>query len=373
MFAQLFYFIRLIWFTGWRFGAIACFLWLAGTGEVRSQPLRVVLSAGGTSVTVGSSSEAIVRDESGQALARLAGMSGFTATATSGAVQLDRLHSQTLVIEPTGSGFVFVGDRWYRGALKLLVTGQQLQAINLVDLDDYLYSVVGAEVYSSWGQEALKAQAVAARTYALYQAQKRRTTTYDLGSDTSWQVYRGVETEADSIRLAVDATQDQVLQYQGQLIEAVFHASAGGHTENSEDVWSEARPYLRGVPAYDRDAPNSQWQVTIDTYTLADLAGGTVRSIQPSQLTPGGRVARLTVSGDASRTLSGNQLRSAFDLPSTMFQISQNRDQFILTGWGRGHGVGMSQWGASSLADRGYHYSQILAHYYQGSQLKHQN
>jgi stage II sporulation protein D len=334
--------------------------------------LRVAIEESTTEATVGSSTDATVRDANGNAVGRIAGTSGFVATANHGRVGLESWSASELTIEPDHGGFVFIGDRWYRGQIQLKANGSRVTVIDRVDLDAYLYAVLGAEMSPSWPAEALKAQAVAARTYALYQRNKRRTPDYDLGDDTRWQVYRGIADEADSTRRAVDATRDRILTHNRQPIEAVFHSSAGGYTESSEFVWSEARPYLQSVPAYDEDAPDSQWQVDVSAATLANLAGGVgaVQALRLDQLTPGGRAWQLAIVGSSrSYSLSGVELRSALGLPSAKFEVSRDGDRFVLHGRGRGHGVGMSQWGARRLAERGYDYAQIVTHYYQGSSL----
>jgi len=334
--------------------------------------LDVAIEESTPEAMVGSSTDATVRDASGQAIGRIAGMSGFVATANQSQVALDDWRGSALTIEPDRGGFVFIGDRWYRGQVHLKASGDRVTVVDRVDLDEYLYAVLGAEMSPSWPAEALKAQAVAARTYALYQRTKRRTPDYDLGDDTRWQVYRGIADEADSTRRAVDATRDRILTHDQQPIEAVFHSSAGGYTESSEFVWSEARPYLKSVPAYDEDAPDSQWQVDISATSLANLAGGVgaVQALRLDRLTPGGRAWQLAIVGSASSySLSGVELRSALGLPSAKFEVVHQGDRFVLNGRGRGHGVGMSQWGARRLAERGYDYSDIVTHYYQGTRL----
>lgn len=353
--------------------AVACLVWaLAAPSSATALTLRIAIEELTYEATVGSSTNATVRDGNGQAIGRIAGMSGFIATATNSRVNLETWSASELTIEPDNGGFVFIGDRWYRGQIQLKANGSRMTVIDRVDIDAYLYAVLGAEMSPTWPGEALKAQAVAARTYALYQRNKRRTPDYDLGDDTQWQVYRGIADESESTRRAVDATRDRILTYNQQPIEAVFHSSAGGYTESSEFVWSEARPYLQSVPAYDEDAPDSQWQVSVSANTLANLTDGigAVQALRLDRLTPGGRAWQLAIVGSArSYSLSGVELRSALGLPSAKFDVLREGDRFVLNGRGRGHGVGMSQWGARRLAERGYDYSEIVTHYYQGSSL----
>ena len=121
-----------------------------------------------------------------------------------------------------------------------------ITVINDLNLEDYVASVVGKEMYPIWPLEALKAQAVAARSYAVFQQQHPKYQRFDVLSTTTSQVYAGLDGEANTTQAAAQATAGQVLTYQGKVIESVFHSASGGHTENSEDVWMRAVPYLRG-------------------------------------------------------------------------------------------------------------------------------
>ena len=276
-------------------------------------------------------------------------------------------------IEPTADGFVFIGDSWYRGRILVLVSEGGLVAINYVDLEQYLYSVLGGEMPTSWPLEAIQAQAVAARSYALYKRQRSANALYDLGSGTTWQVYHGLKSETQRTHTAVNTTRGQVLTYNGQIIEAVFHSSSGGHTENVEDVWSQPLPYLRGVRDFDQGAPIYQWVTTFSMEEFqARITGiGALISAVPERTTPQGRIVSMRLTGEAgSQVLSGNEIRRALNLRSTLFSIMLiGLDTIQIIGRGYGHGIGMSQWGAHNLAAQGKTYQQILSHYYQGATL----
>jgi len=340
--------------------------------------LRVAIEENVSQVKVGSSTKAIVRDATGTPVGEISPMNAFFAQASGGSVNLNRWRSNAVWVEPTNNGFVWIGDRWYRGRTLVLPTSKGLTAINYVDLERYLYSVLGGEVYTNWPQEALKAQAVAARTYALYQRQTRGNKVYDLGDTIAWQVYRGVETESPSFYSAVDATAGQVLTYNGRVILAAFHSSSGGHTENVENVWGpEALPYLRAVPDYDQGTPDFQWA---KTFTQQQLSGrisgvGNVQSLVPERVSPYGRVLTMKVVGDrGSRIMSGAELRRILDLRSTWFTVTPQGNKtvpenFRFDGRGFGHGLGLSQWGAYGMARQGANYQQILRHYFQGTSL----
>jgi stage II sporulation protein D len=260
-----------------------------------------------------------------------------------------------------------------------------LTAVNYVDIEQYLYSVLGAEMSGNWPQEALKAQAVAARSYAIHQRLKSQTDLYDVDNTQSSQVYKGLQTESSGTYAAVDATAGQVLAYNGQIILAAFHSASGGHTENVEDVWTEPLPYLRGVPDFDQGAPVYQWKETFSRAQISNrISGvGNVISMKPERTTAYGSVLKMKVVGDGgSRVMTGADLRRVLNLRSTRFTVipqyggggnGSNRGQaptgFQVAGKGFGHAVGMSQWGAYNLARQGYGYQQILLHYYRGTSL----
>ncbi|QIZ71045.1 SpoIID/LytB domain-containing protein [Oxynema aestuarii] len=365
-------------------------MWLA-IGLMMAAPaqasllLKVAIEENVDRVKVGSSTPAMVRDSNGRNLGQLDAMRSFYAQSNGAGISLQQWQGNSITIDPENDGYVYIGDRWYRGHTILVPTDGGLTAVNAVDLEEYLYSVVGAEMSPSWPSEALKAQAVAARSYVLYQRQHRGNAVYDVGDDTYWQVYSGLEKEATTTHKAVQETAGQVLTHDGQIIEAVFHSSSGGHTENVEDVWSETRPYLRGVPDFDAGAPVYEWKESFSSSQLSGLISGVgnVLSLNVEAMTPQGRVVRIRAIGDAGeRSLDGEAFRQALDLRSARFTVlpqygsatsKENANAiptgFLLDGRGFGHGIGMSQWGAYHLAHQGANYQQILLHYYQNSSL----
>ncbi|MFM7579513.1 MAG: SpoIID/LytB domain-containing protein, partial [Microcystaceae cyanobacterium] len=228
------------------------------------------------------------------------------------------------------------------------------------------------EAIPAWPIEALKTQAVAARTFAIYKSTAESNRYYDLDTTTATQVYKGMENEYVSTVDAVNATQGQVMTYNGRVILAAFHASSGGHTENVEDVWSSPLPYLRAVVDFDQNAPVFQWSKTFSAGELSQLIGGVgrVRSLVPEQTTPLGRIVSMRVVGSGgSKRLSGAKLRQALKLRSTLFTVADMGNSFVISGRGSGHGLGLSQWGAFGLAQQGKTYEQILPHYYQNARL----
>jgi stage II sporulation protein D len=357
-----------------RYGWITLLIWFCMVAPAQAQLLlRVAIEDGVNQIKVGSTTKAVVRDGSGQPLGELAAMGGGVAQAKSGKVALGNWQGSQLWIDPSQNGNVWIGNAWYRGRVLLVPRNGGLTAINYVDLEEYLYSVLGAEMDGGWPQEALKSQAVAARTYALYKRQ-RSNGIFDVGDDQTWQVYKGLITESTGTRSAVSATRGQVLIYNGQAILAAFHSSSGGHTENVEDVWNEPLPYLRGVPDFDQGTPVFEWT---KTFSQADLSKrisgvGNITAMTPQRTSAYGSILTMKVVGDKGvRVISGEDIAAALGLRSTRFQVNRKSGttSFQVTGRGFGHGVGLSQWGAYNLARAGYNYQQILAHYYRNTNL----
>jgi stage II sporulation protein D len=356
-----------------------------GAGMAWATELRVAIQQGAKTVRVGVAGAALVTDGAGRSLGTLPPMLGFTAQVQGGQVTLHTFRGRDVWVRPADGSFVFIGDDWYRGRLRLVARADGLLAVNHVPLEEYLYSVVGSEMYPYWPLEALKAQAVAARSFVLFRMRRPADPDFDVGRTVTWQAYKGYSRESDSTRSAVAATTGQVLAHRGQIIEAVYHAASGGHTENVEDIWSAPRPYLRGVPDFDQEAPMYSWQKNFTQTELSRLLPGVgqVTGLTPVRTTPQGRVVQMRVTGTAgNKTFTGAELRRLLDLPSTLFQVAPSRgdiastnlvDQanggFAFQGRGFGHGLGMSQWGAFGLAQRGYNYQQILQYYYQGTEI----
>ncbi|MEA5515685.1 SpoIID/LytB domain-containing protein [Nodularia sp. UHCC 0506] len=355
---------------------IGIFFWLALVAPAQASViLRVAIERGVNQVKVGSSTTAIVKDSTGRTLGQLPAMSSFNAQTIPGGVALDRWQSGLFWIEPTGDGFVYIGDRWYRGRTLVVPTDKGLDVVNWVDLEEYLYSVIGGEMDAGWPPEALKAQAIAARTYALYKRNEQRNNpTYDLGdSPDRWQIYKGVISESPTIYDAVDATAGKVLTHNNEIILSVFHACSGGHTENVEDVWGNPLAYLRAVQDYDQNISACNWERTFTSDEISSrISGvGNVKDMIAEVLSPFRSVKTLRIVGDkGTRVLKGEEVRTALRLRSTRFNITRGANgSFVLQGLGFGHGLGMSQWGAYNLARQGANHLQILGHYYQGVAL----
>lgn len=360
-----------------RYGWWGALIWLLWVLPAHALDLRVAVRKGASQVQIGTSTTGVIRDGRGQAILQLPELQPITVDKAGGRLELidgrDNFGiSSTFWLEPSGDGVVWIGDRWYRGRVQLISGENGVIAINHVNVDDYLYSVVGSEMPSSWPQEALRSQAVAARSYALYHHSKARGQDFDLNSTQSSQVYKGLQGEAPSTQSAVNATRGKVLTHGGRVIEAVFHSSSGGHTENSEHVWSKAVPYLKGVPDFDQNAPVYSWRTQFSLEEVGERIGypGIIDAVEVLSRTPQGRVNRMTIIGnEGTLTITGNTFRQKLGLRSTKFDLAVSPTSISVAGNGFGHGIGMSQWGARGMAERGHDYDEILTHFYNGTRL----
>ena len=267
------------------------------------------------------------------------------------------------------------------GLVHLVRKGKGFLVINRVDIEEYVKGVVPAEVSSTWHPEMLKAQAVAARTYALYQQMLSATREYDVVATVQDQVYRGKQGVDAGILRAVEDTRGLVVTYQDAPIYAAFSSTAAGLTEDAVNVWSKEYPYLKGVECpFDLMSPYYQWKSSFKIDTLEQnlrqqgFPVGTIATITPLSFSRGGRVAKLRVLHSGGELiLRGEELRKAVGytiIPSTQFAIESIGRDVVLSGFGAGHAVGMCQWGAKELAELGYPFSTILRYYYPGTELQ---
>ena len=263
------------------------------------------------------------------------------------------------------------------GDVRLLKDGE----VFVLSLRDYLIGAVAGEMPVSFGEEALKAQAVAIRTYLLA---SERHDDADICADSqcclAWADFltlqerwgENYETNLALVARAVDDTAGMYLTYEDKPIQAVFHASSGGTTESSAAVWASL-PYLVSVetPETADTVENLISQVAISPEEFAaalelEPTDSPEDWIQDIRLSDSGRVKGVLLCGKA---FTGTYIRTLFSLRSTDFDLTWNGTQFIFTVTGHGHGVGMSQYGAKLLAQQGYTYADILAHYYPGTNL----
>lgn len=265
----------------------------------------------------------------------------------------------------------------YRGALKWKRNRKSFSVINYVSLEDYLLGTLGSEMSALWEMEALKAQAVASRTYALYMAKHPRHVDFDLDHTTQDQVYGGVISEHPRVREAVEATSGQILTFHQKPIKSFFHSRCGGSTETPAFVWNHNKGYpQRKVPCPFCLKNPFSWETEVSAEELLSWTGLTSAlniRLKPGRRGESGRLASLQViSGNQQATIDTDSLRSHLGytrLKSAKFDWRHEKGRVRFEGVGNGHGVGMCQWGARFLAQQGKNYREILAHYYPGTSL----
>ncbi len=250
--------------------------------------------------------------------------------------------------------------------------------VEQIALEDYIVGVVAGEMPASFNSEALKAQSVLARTYAL----KKIETNQVLKDNTSNQVYKDIgqlklmwgadfQTYYNKIKNAVSETESQYLTYNGTYIEAVYHSTSNGQTEDAIAVWGNSFPYLKSVDSHwDLDASSYLRETTKEFNILSSIIGldfNATTNVEVLSKTSGNRIDKIKI-GDNIYT--GIELRSLLGLRSADFDIKTDGTIAVIVTRGYGHGVGMSQYGANGMAKEGYTYENILSHYYPGTQLK---
>lgn len=244
--------------------------------------------------------------------------------------------------------------------------------------EEYIMNVLAAEMPASFESEALKAQALAARTYALRKMKSGYDDSYHKGADvctdsTHCQAYTDISELGDEyrrkIRSAVTDTKGRVMVFNGELINAVFHSASHGYTERSADVWSGDIPYLQSVASpWDTECPD---YIKEETFSAEEIR----RIFElPSDVPLIGAITRSGAGGImeinlAGRIFKGTEVRSRLNLRSTCFTVTEEEDVLIFRTEGYGHGVGLSQWGAQGMAKAGYTYDDILKHYYRGTEI----
>jgi stage II sporulation protein D len=295
----------------------------------------------------------------------------------------NREFGNNVKIKPTKNSFINIDKKDYRGDIEILRDDKNgLLVINELDVEDYLKGVLNEEISAKWHPEAIKAQAVVARTYALYQKENRKDNLYHMEATTLDQVYGGARREDERTNNAVENTREIVLTYEGKLAKAFYHSISGGATEDVIDVWGgDENNYLKSIKCnFDKDAPNYQWEIEIDTVDLEIILSKNgikldgIQSIEPVTFTSSGRVAELQIiHKNGTKKISGVNFRKMIGyetIRSTLFRIKEGDGSFIFYGRGSGHGVGLCQWGAKGMAEKGYSYIDILKYYYPGIKIK---
>ena len=383
------------------------------TAESAEPRLRVGLAVGVPSATIGGGADLAVTDPGGAHLAIIPAGEGWRVAPSGTGVSVQppgRVGSSpsevVAVVATDPAAQVRVNGREYRGIVEIVRDTAGITLVNHLPLETYLLGVVSAEMgrRSLAEFEALKAQAVASRTYALRNLGRRAALGFDLHAGVADQVYIGAGAESPEGLEAVQATRGMVLTHDGSPIDAFYYSTCGGQTADGVEAFRAAsRPYLRSLPdvdqngeAYCRISPRYRWR---EEWTGASLQAtlrrtlpavarvsrdriGDVRDVWVAQRTPSGRVGRLAITLGSNQVMvegpsvrqvlrpaSGDLLRSAaFTLTAT--GAGRGITRLVAEGRGAGHGVGLCQWGAVGRSRAGHDFQRILAAYYPGATLQ---
>lgn len=264
---------------------------------------------------------------------------------------------------------------------KIRVLRNETNNVDVIPFEDYIVGVLAGEMPVYFDIEALKAQAVASRSYALNKIRYNKDKNYDVVDTVMNQVYLDNETlkkswgdkyleNVSKIKKAVNETKNEYLDYNGQIVEAFFFSTSTGVTENSENVFGGKLPYLKSVVStFDEISPLYRVKNTIkaqDFFNKLSLTPGNLK-VEYLDITDTGKVNKLKIN---DKTFSASTIVNTFSLKSYYFTITKEGDNIIITTKGYGHGVGMSQYGAYGMALKGYKYDEILKYYYQGVEIK---
>lgn len=270
----------------------------------------------------------------------------------------------------------------YASNMHIRVKDTQNNTITEVPFEDYIVGVLAGEMPISFELEALKAQAVAARSYAMKQMAYNKDKDYDVVNTVTNQVYLTEDylksvwkdeyvNKINKIKTAVLETYNEYLDYNGNVVEAMFFSTSVGYTENSEEVFANEVPYLRSVSStWDEISPVYEVKYSFslsDFYKKLNLDYSDKITLEVLSKTSTGRIKQIKINGVI---FQGNSVMSLLNLKSNHFSINQNNDKVNIVTKGYGHGVGMSQYGAQAMALNGYNYKEILSHYYQGTTIK---
>jgi stage II sporulation protein D len=269
-----------------------------------------------------------------------------------------------------------------RGEILVQAKNNRLQIINRLDIEAYLKSVVPSESYATWPIEALKSQAVAARTYALYQIRHRIKQPYDVLDDERSQAYGGVNREHSKTTSAVIATEGMLLTWKTKKgprpILAMFSANSGGYTADVKSVFNQSLPYLNAKPdPVSLKGKMSNWERRFSVNDIekslakVGVKVKNIKKFEPVRKGPSGRLIRVRIIHDGRPVVIRTRpvLTRSLKLPEILVNISKDKEYFIFKGNGWGHGVGYSQWGGAGMAKEGKRFQEILSFYYPGAEL----
>lgn len=346
--------------------------------------IRVAIVLGSPAIRLRTSAKIYVEEMKTGEKYQLLGKASYEIGSAGGAISISgqKLSSPVKLMAAEGGDHMRLAGRLYKGDILLKASGAgRIDIIESLSLEDYLCGVLPAEMSPDWPLEALKAQAVASRTYALKQINPAKD--YDITDGVEMQVYKGSAVVSPRITEAVNSTRGQVLRYRNKLVTAFFHACCGGHTAAVNSAWGEEviKPLYGIVDPFCKESNHYRWSLFVssrDLLTFIQTQGSTalkITGIKAAQKDRSGRLISLKFSTDqGSTTALVKELRKAvgtYEFRSTyLTRITPAKNGYDFEGRGWGHGVGMCQDGAKVMAFRGRSYKKILRHYYPGAAIE---
>jgi stage II sporulation protein D len=297
----------------------------------------------------------------------------------------ESIQNRKIAAVPSEKGEIRVNRKPYRGVIEVMGDGTgTLTVINDVDLEEYVMGVVAGEISPNSPAEALKAQAIAARTYAVYRQQiaSRTGAAYDLENTSLFQNYQGSHHVNGNVKKAVLETEAEILTYKNKPILALFHSNCGGRTSRAAGVWNEDFPYLQSVSCdFSNKGPHWKWKAEVSSARLGaalqkeGIGPEDIQELKPLDRDESDRILRLSVRTRSGKTdaLKGSKFRMLLGadlIRSTRFEVKREGEKFFFSGRGWGHGVGLCQEGAGGMALKGYRAFEILRHFYRGVLLE---
>ena len=291
-------------------------------------------------------------------------------------------NSKGLLIQPDITQTIWVDGTLYRGNIELFVTPQnKLLVVNKLGLEEYIMGVVPKETFASWPDAALKSQAVAARTFAIYHIKNHRKNDYDIVSPTH-QLYGGMSAEDPRTTKAILETEGEILTYDGDILCTFFYTCCGGRTEKAENIFKTMKSYPPPVKSpYCKNTRHYSWNFSVAVPNVEQklkLKGkslnGPIIKVRVLKRFKSGRVSQIKFSSrKKSVVLTGEECRNIFGynkLRSTLFKVKLKNGRLYFSGRGWGHAVGLCQWCSKGMADKGFDYKKILYHFYPDSKIK---
>ncbi len=344
----------------------------------------ILLAQNVSQITIETSSPYEVLDSNQRPLFKGKNIVATPIRATGMGIQMgSQLFKDTPITIQAEGGSIRVGKQVYRHSVKIWrESARAISVVNEINVEDYLKGVLPWEANPSWPAEALKAQAVASRTFAIFKSIQHQDEKSSLSKDILSQVYKGKSLENPKTDQAIEATRGEILTYNGKIFPAYFHSTCGGHTTRADYVWPvQKHPAMHGVSCnFCWQSKHYRWRAEYsrtEIETALKKRGIRVTGITkivPSEIDSSGRTHQFMIYHKQGKTkVNANEMRiwlGPMRFKSTLLQPIQRRGiKFIFQGKGWGHGVGLCQYGMKGLSDLGYSYRQILDYYYPGSEI----